>query len=208
MPAAAAQDEGAFRVRVDVDMVAIEVTALDRRDNPVPNLKREDFALYEDGKKQDIVSLDEIVAGPGSSALGASPIAGPTMRRGKTVFILFDDSAISPQYIKTSRDTAERFVREHMRPQDLFAVAQYDMSMKILQNFTSEKEEVLAAIRRPAAASMGSALYFENLLRALDKIFQAIAPIRGQKSILIYSQSGFGPSYTTRQHLSRNADGG
>jgi VWFA-related protein len=119
------------------------------------------------------------------------------MRRGKTVFILFDDSAISPQYIKTSRDTAERFVREHMRPQDLFAVAQYDMSMKILQNFTSEKEEVLAAIRRPAAASMGSALYFENLLRALDKIFQAIAPIRGQKSILIYSQSGFGPSYTT-----------
>jgi VWFA-related protein len=197
MPAAAAQDEGAFRVRVDVDMVTIEVTALDRRDNPVPNLKREDFELYEDGKKQDIVSLDEIVAGPGSSALGASPIAGPTMRRGKTVFILFDDSAISPQYIKTSRDTAERFVREHMRPQDLFAVAQYDMSMKILQNFTSEKEEVLAAIRRPAAASMGSALYFENLLRALDKIFQAIAPIRGQKSILIYSQSGFGPSYTT-----------
>ncbi len=197
MPAAAAQDEGAFRVRVDVDMVTIEVTALDRRDNPVPNLKREDFELYEDGKKQDLVSLDEIVAGPGSSALGASPIAGPTMRRGKTVFILFDDSAISPQYIKTSRDTAERFVREHMRPQDLFAVAQYDMSMKILQNFTSEKEEVLAAIRRPAAASMGSALYFENLLRALDKIFQAIAPIRGQKSILIYSQSGFGPSYTT-----------
>ncbi|MDM7995863.1 MAG: VWA domain-containing protein [Acidobacteriota bacterium] len=197
MPAAAAQDEGAFRVRVDVDMVTIEVTALDKKDNPVPNLKREDFELYEDGKKQDIVSLDEIVAGPGSSALGASPIAGPTMRRGKTVFILFDDSAISPQYIKTSRDTAERFVREHMRPQDLFAVAQYDMSMKILQNFTSEKEEVLAAIRRPAAASMGSALYFENLLRALDKIFQAIAPIRGQKSILIYSQSGFGPSYTT-----------
>jgi len=197
IPAAAAQEEGAFRVRVDVDMVTVEVTALDRRENPVPNLKREDFELYEDGKRQDIVSLDEIVAASGSSALGASPIGGRTMQRGKTVFILFDDSAISPQNIKTSRDTAERFVREHMRPQDLFAVAQYDMSMKILQNFTSEKEEVLAAIRTPAASTVGDALYFENLLRALNSLCQAIAPIRGQKSVLIYSQSGFGPTYMT-----------
>ncbi len=195
--ASIAQDEGPLRVRVDVDMVTIEVTALDKKDNPVPNLKREDFDLYEDGKKQDIISLDEIAADSGASALGASPISGRAMQRGKSVFILFDDSDIEPLYIKSSRDTAERFVRENMRPQDLFAVAQYDMSLKILQNFTSEKAEVLAAIRRPAGSSPGSALYFENLLRALEKICQAIAPIRGQKTILIYSQSGFTSSYTS-----------
>jgi VWFA-related protein len=194
---ATAQDNSSFRVRVDVDMVTVEVFALDKKDQPARNLKAEDFELYEDGKKQDLLSLDEVSAESGNSALGIAPIGGSSLHRGKTTLIIFDDSDIAPQNIKTSRDTAERFVREHMRPQDLFAVGQYDMSLKILQNFTGDKEEILAAIRRPAGAAAGGSLYFENLLRALRGICQTIAQIKGQKSILIYSQSGFGAGYMT-----------
>ncbi|MBP1611191.1 MAG: hypothetical protein H6Q04_3426, partial [Acidobacteria bacterium] len=197
VPNASAQAEEGFKLRVDVEMVTIEAIALDKDGKPARNLKSEDFQLYEDGKKQDILSLDEVNAESTSSPLGISPIGGRSLNRGKTVFLIFDDSAILPQNIKISRDTAERFVREHMRPQDLFAVAQYDLSMKIVQNFTSDREEVLAAIRQPAGAAAGDAMYFENLLRALDQIFKAIAQIKGQKTILIYSQSGFGPSYMT-----------
>ena len=196
-PALAAQDDSAFRVRVDVDMVATEVIALDKDGRPVRNLKREDFELYEEGKRQEILSLDEVNAGSDSSALGVSPIGGKALAHGKTVLIVFDDSAIAPQNIKISRDTAENFVRDHMRPQDLFAVAQYDMSMKIKLNFTSDKEDVLSAIRQQAGASASGAMYFENLLRALDQICHSIAQIKGQKSILIYSQSGFGGSFIT-----------
>jgi VWFA-related protein len=197
LPRAAAQDDGSFRVRVDVDMVTVEVMALDKKDQPARNLKAEDFELYEDGKKQGLLSLDEVSAESGNSALGISPIGGRSLHRGKIILIIFDDSDIAPQNIKTSRDTAERFVRDHMRPQDLFAVGQYDMSMKILQNFTGDKEEVLAAIRQPAGAAAGGSLYFENLLRALRGICQTITQIRGQKSILIYSQSGFGAGFMT-----------
>ncbi|MBN1568847.1 MAG: VWA domain-containing protein [Acidobacteria bacterium] len=197
VPGAYAQSDEAYKVRVDVEMVTVEVIALDKKGDPVRNLKVENFQLYEDGKKQEILSLDEVNAESGASALGMPLLGGGPRLRGKTVAIIFDDSAISPQYIKTSRDTAERFVRERMRPQDLFAVAQYDMSMKILQNFTSDRELVLAAIRKPAASIAGNALYFENLLRSLDAICLAMAPIKGQKSVLVYSQSGFSYGYST-----------
>jgi VWFA-related protein len=197
LPDSAAQEEGSFKLRVDVDMVTVEVVALDKKDQPARNLRSEDFELYEDGKKQEVLSLDEVSVESGNSALGMPPISNRPLQRGKTVLIVFDDSDIAPQNIKRSRDTAEKFVQEHMRPQDLFAVGQYDMSMKILQNFTGDKEEVLAAVRKPAAAAAGGALYFENLLRALRGICQTIAQIKGQKSILIYSQSGFSAGYMT-----------
>ncbi|HTY64302.1 MAG TPA: VWA domain-containing protein [Acidobacteriota bacterium] len=192
-----AQSEEPLKVRVDVETVTVDVIALDKNGDPVRNLKAGDFQLYEDGKEQEILSLDEVNAQSGSSALGVPLLGGGQQLRGKTVFIIFDDSSISAEYIKTVRDTAERFVREHMRPQDLFAVAQYDMSMKIIQNFTSDREQVLAAIQRPASSAAGSAIYFENMLRALDAISLAMAPIKGQKSVLIYSQSGFSMGYST-----------
>jgi VWFA-related protein len=185
---AAAQDKDTFRMRVDVDVVTVEVTAVDKNERPARNLKIEDFQLYEDGKLQDILSLDEVNAESGTSALGASPIGGNALLHGKSVLIIFDDGDIAPENLKISRDTAERFVREHMRPQDLFAVAAFRMGMKLLQNFTRDREEVLAAVRQPAGPSAGGPLYFEELLRSLGKIFQLIAPIKGQKSILIYSQ--------------------
>jgi len=71
------------------------------------NLKAEDFQLYEDGKRQEILSLDESERRSGASAFGnASSWRQSACFVGKPVFIIFEDSAIAPEYIKTSRDTA------------------------------------------------------------------------------------------------------
>jgi VWFA-related protein len=118
-------------------------------------LKREDFQLYEDGKEQEILSMDEVNAESGISSLGANLLDESALHRGKTVFIVFDDTSIRPQYIQAARDSAAKFVKEHMRPQDVFAVANYGMSMQILQNFTNNRDEVLNAIERPAASNAG-----------------------------------------------------
>jgi VWFA-related protein len=179
-----------FKIRVVVDLSTVEVIALDKSGKPVRNLKREDFQLYEEGKEQEILSIDEVNAESGISSLGANLLDESALHRGKTVFIIFDDTSIKPQYIQAARDSAVKFVKEHMRPQDVFAVANYGMSMQILQNFTNNRDEVLKAIKSFAASNNGSgAIYFENLLRAFKEIIPALARIRGQKSILIYSQS-------------------
>jgi VWFA-related protein len=190
LPLARAQSNNSLKLRVDVDLATVDVVALDKKGNPVRNLKKEDFQLYEDGKQQEILSIDEVNAESPTSSLGAGPIDEGRSRRGKIVSIIFDDGSIRPQDFKKSRDSARKFVSEHMRPQDFFSVATFSISMKILQNFTSDREEVLKAIGQPSNFGAGS-MYFEDFLRSLDAIDRSIAPIKGPKSILIYSQSAY-----------------
>jgi VWFA-related protein len=176
-----------FKVRVDVDLTTAVVTALDKKGNPVRNLKKEDFQLYEDGKIQEILNIDEVNAEAETSSLGAYLFEESASRRGKTVLIIFSTNSAEPDYIKNSRESAQRFVQEHMRPQDLFAVAAYGASMKILQNFTSDREEVLEAIKNAAVMNLEAGQFDSNdLLRSLEGIDYSVAPIKGQKSILIY----------------------
>ncbi len=191
MPDAAAQGEGTFNIRVDVDLVTIEVVALDKKGKPVPNLKMENFRLYEDGKRQEILSFDEVKGDSAISPLGILPLGERGLHRGKTVLIIFDDSTIPQQYLKKARDSAARFVKEHMRAQDLFAVASFGMSMRILQNLTSDRDEVLAAIEQPAASIPAGTFYFEELLRALEQINYSLARLKGPKSVLIYGRLGY-----------------
>jgi VWFA-related protein len=192
IPHAAAQSEGQFKVKVDVDLVTVEVSALDKHGDPIPDLKKGDFELYEDGKKQEIVSFDQV---QGKTAL--SPEEMPLLdrggtQRGKTVLILFVDSAITPRYVKTARDSALQYVKEHMGPQDLFGVGTYVSSMKILQNLTSDRDEVMAAIEKSAESYANVTVYFDDMLRALDQINYSIARLKGQKSVLIYASVGLG----------------
>ncbi len=215
---AAAQSGRSFSLRVDVELVTAEVIVLDKKGKPVSNLKKEDFRLYEDGKEQEIISFDEVTAEPGNPSPGLASMEEDDLERGKTVLIIFDDSTITPAHIKRSRDSAERFVREHMRPQDLFAVASYDNSLKILQNFTREPEDILKAIAQPAvssadmtpdprlstdtrrssgtwptqdAPSSTKGYKLGNLLRALHSLNLAIEHLKGSKSVLLFSESGY-----------------
>jgi VWFA-related protein len=187
--AIAAPADGAFKIRMEVELTTIEVAAIGDDGKPVRNLKQEDFQLFEDGKRQDIYSLDEVTEEAKPASLGANLLDEGALPRGKTVMILFDDASIQPQYIKASRESAEKFVKEHMRAQDIFAVASFGMSLQILQNFTHDSNQVLKAITQPAAANAGSGtIYFENLLRSLNEVNTSLSRIRGRKSILIYTQ--------------------
>jgi VWFA-related protein len=196
--AAAAQTEDSFRLRVDVDLVTIEVAALDKDGNAVRDLKKEDFTLYEDGKKQEIVSFDQVdeQAATSPNQMPLLDQVGP--HRGKTVMILFIDSAIVPRFMQTSRESAWKFVQEHMQTHDLFAVGSYVSSMRILQNFTSDRDEVLAAIEKSTAYYATGMLYFDDLLRSLEQINYAIARLKGQKSLLMYASIGLGGTPSTR----------
>ncbi|MBN1568849.1 MAG: VWA domain-containing protein [Acidobacteria bacterium] len=197
IPGAFAQSEDGLKLRVDVELVTVEVSALDRDGNPVRNLKREDFELYEDGKKQEIISIDEVNAETEIPSLGASPIYEDTKRQGKTILILFIDGTLGKKNVKASRDSAEKFVREHMRPQDLIAVGSYDHVMKILQNFTNDPEDVLAAIGRPADPELVEHYNASEFLCALERIIYSIGRLKGRKTLLLYTRAHHFPAYSS-----------
>ncbi len=151
-PASAAQT-GSVNLRVDVELITVEVSVIDKKGNPIRNLKREDFQLLEDGKPQEIVTFAEIKEDSGQevpTSLADIEENGPN--RGKVVLILFDDSHLTTGQLQIARDSAEKYVKAHMKPLDIFAVASYGMSLKILQNFTHDAAKIVAAIRQPAAS--------------------------------------------------------
>src|SRR5215475_1639334 len=47
-----------YRMRVTSELVLVNVVARDRHGNLIRDLKREDFSVAEDGKKQDISTFD------------------------------------------------------------------------------------------------------------------------------------------------------
>lgn len=148
--AAPAQAPPGGTLRVEVDLVTVEVIAQDKKGNPILGLKREDFRVYEDGKQQQILTFDVVADKPDEAMPVSLKDVDEEGRRGKVVLILFDDSNINPSQIQMARESAEKYVKQHMRPWDFFAVASYGLSLKISQNFTHDADKVVAAIRQPA----------------------------------------------------------
>ena len=186
-----AQSGSSFKLRVDVDLVTIEVSVLDKNRKAAENLKMEDFRLYEDGKKQEILSFDEVRGSVATSPKEMSLLGENGRNRGKSVLIVFMENAVAARNLKLARDSVSKFVQSHMQPQDLFAVMSFGASMKILQNLTGERDEVLAAVDKLGSTAVVS-FSFEDLLRSLEQISYSIARLKGRKSVLIFGPSGMG----------------
>jgi VWFA-related protein len=148
--AAPVQESSSGTLRVEVDLVTVEVIAQDKKGSPILDLKKEDFKLYEEGKQQQIVTFDAVTDKAGEAMPVSLKDVDDQGRRGKVVLILFDDSNITPSQLQMARESAEKYVKQHMRPWDFFAVASYGLSLKIAQNFTHDADKVVAAIRQPA----------------------------------------------------------
>src|ERR1700760_1569500 len=51
-------DQGIYKMRVESELVLVNVVARDKQGKPVTDLKQSDFTLLEDGKAQRISSFD------------------------------------------------------------------------------------------------------------------------------------------------------
>src|SRR6267378_6895346 len=103
------------RIQVSSELVLVNVVAHDKKGNLVRDLKKGDFTLLEDGKKQDISTFDfENVDEPataGATEATVSGAAGPgtLLRSGKQaapsldardrrlILLFFDFSAMEPE---------------------------------------------------------------------------------------------------------------
>ncbi len=205
----AAQSGSSVQLRVDVELVTTEVTVVDRAGNPIRNLAKDNFRLYEDGKEQEISNFEEV-----------SDTADGTAQA-KTVLIIFDDGGLLSYEIKPARDSAVKFVKEHMGVQDQFAVASFGMSAsRVLQNFTNDREKVMAAAGQSAVSVANTNPMYENpagwpsgrlnapenalpeknalpemprrlstprIGASLDKLASTLGHLRGQKCVLVYT---------------------
>src|SRR4029077_5669190 len=108
------------RIEVTSELVLVNVVARDKKGNLVRDLKKEDFALFEDGKKQEISTfdfenVDELqTAGAAETTGSGGAGAGALLRSGKKeapsldardrrlMLLFFDFSAMDPEQIDRS----------------------------------------------------------------------------------------------------------
>src|ERR1700722_5634605 len=72
---APAQSQPTFRVQIEA--VSQDVVVKDEKGGFVPDLKKDDFEIYEDGVKQNITSMTMVAGGRVTNVLEAPPAAPP-----------------------------------------------------------------------------------------------------------------------------------
>ena len=110
-------------VRVNTDLVVLNVTVTDRAGQYVPGLKLADFKIFEDGKE---VSLEQIVG----FSLYESPFAS---------VVLLDTSSSMETRLSLGRSAAIRFL-DRLREEDVAAVYRFDSKVEQIQEFSSERD--------------------------------------------------------------------
>jgi VWFA-related protein len=159
-PAPAAQNNS--RIRVTTELVLVNVIARDKKGNLVKDLKREDFTVFEDGKKQDISSFDFenvdqlATAGPAEATVSGAAGQGALLKPAQTatinardrrlVLLFFDFSAMDPEQIDRSVDAAKKFVQTKMQPADMIALVSLATNLHIDLDFTDDKAKITAGL--------------------------------------------------------------
>src|SRR5882762_739693 len=165
------------RIQVTTELVLVNVVAHDKKGNLVRYLKKGDFTLLEDGKKQEISTfdfenVDELAtAGAAEATVSGVSAPGTVLRSGKQgvpsldardrrlILLFFDFSAMEPEQIDRSVDAAKKFVSTGMQPADLIALVSLATNMHVDLDFTDDKTKLLGAL---TAYTSGQGQGFEN----------------------------------------------
>src|SRR6185295_17891649 len=74
-PADAAQEKPTFKIQVD--LVTSDIIVRDEKGNFIPDLKKDEFEIWEDGVKQDITSMTVVTGGRVTNVLAPPPPPPP-----------------------------------------------------------------------------------------------------------------------------------
>src|SRR5882724_5094986 len=155
---AATQEKPTFRVQVD--LVTQDIVVKDDKGNFIPDLKKEDFEIYEDGVKQDISSMTVVTGGRVTNVLAPPPppppegiILPPTRPKNDVsgrIFVFFVDD-LHLQFHNTGRvrDLFKRIAKELVHEGDMFGIVSSGPS-SIAIDMTYDKTRLDEAIKKMA----------------------------------------------------------
>jgi len=141
--------------KVNVSLVVVDAQVLKKKTHePVPALQPEDFTLFESGVRQQIASLSQ----------DKLPLS---------VVFLFDlTDSVRPVLESLSHGAIQAL--QHLKPEDQAAVMVYSASAQLLQDFTTDRELVVKAIRKAARMESREAAFFnEGIFQAASQASKA-----------------------------------
>ncbi|MEO8434404.1 MAG: VWA domain-containing protein [Pyrinomonadaceae bacterium] len=129
------QDQPEEVVRVDTDLVSVDVMVLDQQGKAIRTLGKQDFKLYEDGIEQPI-ALFNLERREGSPR----PVA--------VVFALDLSGSMSPEEMERVQEAMRQFSQRLANHPSTYALMTFGMRVKLLQKFTNDPQKLERAFER------------------------------------------------------------
>ena len=151
-------------VRVNTELVVMNVTVTDKAGEYVPGLRLSDFKVFEDGKEVPATLISNF-------GVHESPFAS---------VVLLDTSASMESRLSLGRSAAIRFL-DGLRPEDVAAVYKFDYKVEQVQEFSSGRDLAPMAFTIKAR---GMTTLYDAILEAVNALTARQEP---RKAIVVLS---------------------
>src|ERR1700694_2361379 len=149
-------------VRVETTLISIPVSVMDRDGKYIPDLRKEDFRVWEDGAEQQVAYF----------ASTEKPF---------TVVLMIDTSGSTRFKLQEIQNAAIAFV-EQLRADDRVMIVSFSDKIRVLAQPTNDRYALRNAIRQTEPGS-GTRLY-----DAVDQVInQQFNRIEGRKAIVLFT---------------------
>lgn len=135
-------------IKVDSSIVRLNVGVVNTRGQPITNLSKDDFVVYEDGVKQNISRFEPTVA----------PFS---------VVMILDMSGSTLGFRETIRQSALRFL-DALAPEDRVAVIEFYDKVNLRNDFTTNRRVIANSIM--LANGRGKTQLYSALTMALQRL--------------------------------------
>src|SRR2546421_1968680 len=149
------------RVVVTTNLVQVDAVVTDKNGKQITDLRPADFELVEGGRSRDIVGFSYIDLKTKAPATGKNPTANARSESSppqlhalrpesvrRAIAIVVDDFGLSFESIAHLRTALEKFVSEQTEANDVIAVVRASGGPGSMQQFTSNRAQVIATIKR------------------------------------------------------------
>jgi VWFA-related protein len=140
--------------RSGVNYVDVDVTVTDANGHFVSNLTRDDFEVFEDGKRQQVATFSLVDLPrdrPAPPVISGRPVredvrSNQDAASGRVYIIVLDDLDVNPLRSALVRRSARDFITRYLGPHDLAAVVSTSGRKESSQEFTSDPALLLRAV--------------------------------------------------------------
>ena len=116
--------------RSQVSVVSLFFNVKDKKGMLIPNLKKDDFTVVEDGKPQTIKYF---------TAETNQPL---------TLGIMIDSSASQERVLEYEKEAGYEFLKQVLNDKDMAFVISFDVNVDLLQDFTNDSKLLRSALNR------------------------------------------------------------
>ncbi len=152
-------------VKISTNLIQVDVTVTDKSGKVITDLKPAEIEIYENGEKQQISNFSFIssvkttILKPAVVDKNAIPVPPAILRAEnirRTIALVVDDLSLSFESAYQTRRALKKYVDEQMQDGDLVAIIRTGAGIGALQQFTSDKRVLYAAIDKVKWNAQGS----------------------------------------------------